>query len=147
MSGPGPDPPLRILAVDDDPLNRALIRAILVRAAEPAVRDAVIHEAATLAEGRAMLAREPVDLVLLDMHLPDGLGLSLAAELRTRPAEARPAVLALTASVLPAEQQAAIDAGCDAFLAKPYAPAALVAAIGELVARRGTDPAGGAGSP
>jgi CheY-like chemotaxis protein len=145
VSGPGLDPPLRILAVDDDPLNRALIRAILDRAAEPAVRDAVIHEAATLAEGRAVLAREPVDLVLLDMHLPDGLGLSLAAELRAQPSEARPAVLALTASVLPAEQQAALDAGCDAFLAKPYPPAALVAAIGELVARRATHLAGGAG--
>lgn len=146
MSEPGTDSPLRILAVDDDPLNRALIRAILVRASDPVVRAAVIHEAATLAEGRAMLAREPVDLVLLDMHLPDGLGLSLAAELRTQPPEARPAVLALTASVLPAEQQAALDAGCDAFLAKPYLAAALVAAIGELVALRGTDPAGGAGS-
>lgn len=138
--------PLRVLAVDDDRLNRALIRAILVRASEPAVRGAVIHEAATLAAARAILAREPVDLVLLDMHLPDGLGLSLAAELRTQPPEARPAILALTASALPAEQQAAIDAGCDAFLAKPYPPAALVAAIGELVAPRGTEPAGGAGS-
>lgn len=144
MSEPRTDPPLRILAVDDDPLNRALIRAILVRAGEPALRAAVIHEAATLAEGQAMLAREPVDLVLLDMHLPDGLGLSLAAELRTQPSEARPAVLALTASVLPAEQQAALDAGCDAFLAKPYLAAALLAAIGELAARRRTDPAGGA---
>ncbi len=146
MSGPGTDPPLRILAVDDDPLNRSLIRAILVRADDPAVRGALLHEVGTLAEARAILAREPVDLVLLDVHLPDGLGLSLAAELRTRPAASRPALLALTASVLPAEQQAAIDAGCDAFLAKPYPLAALVDAIGKLVARRGSDPAGGAGS-
>lgn len=140
------DPPLRILAVDDDPLNRALIRAIVVRASDPVVRSAVMHEAATLAEARTLLDREPVDLVLLDMHLPDGLGLSLAAELRTQPQVARPAVLALTASVLPAEQQAALDAGCDAFLAKPYQAAALVAAIGDLAALRRSEPADDTGS-
>lgn len=145
MSGPGTDPPLRILTVDDDPLNRTLIRAILVRADDSVIRGALLHEAATLAEARSTLAREPVDLVLLDVHLPDGLGLELAAELGVRSPGDRPAILALTASVLPAEQQAAIDAGCDAFLAKPYPPAALVAAIGELVARRRGESAGGAG--
>lgn len=133
MSAPGSDVPLRILAVDDDPLNRALIRAILVRTDDPAVRGAHILEAATLGEARAALDREPLDLVILDMHLPDGLGSSLAAELRGWPAQTRPAVLALTASVLPAEQQAALDAGFDAFLAKPYRPADLVAAIAALV--------------
>jgi CheY-like chemotaxis protein len=41
-------------------------------------------------------------------------------------------ILALTASVLPADQQAALDAGCDAFLAKPYGAATLVATISAL---------------
>ncbi len=139
MTGAPTDPPLRILAVDDDPLNRTLIRAILVRADDPTVRGAILREAGTLAEARAILAVEPVDVILLDVHLPDGLGLELAAELRRGPPETRPAIVALTASVLPAEQQAAMEAGCDAFLAKPYPAAALVATIGELLPQRRRD--------
>jgi two-component system, OmpR family, KDP operon response regulator KdpE len=122
---------LRILAVDDDPVNRSLIRAIVSRATDVSIRGATLHEATNLAEARSVLGREAIDILLLDVHLPDGLGLDLAAELRHdgRPG---PAIVALTASVLPADQQAALDAGCDAFLAKPYAASALVATIGEL---------------
>ncbi len=126
------DRPLRVLAVDDDPLNRALVRAILARAGGP-LRGAELDEARTIAEGRAALNREHFDLVLLDVHLPDGLGLELATELRSASPATRPAILALTASVLPAEQQATIDAGCDAFLAKPYQPETLVEAIRSLI--------------
>jgi two-component system KDP operon response regulator KdpE len=135
------DAALRILAVDDDPVNRSLIRAIVSRASDPAIRQATLHEATTLAEARGVLEREAVDILLLDIHLPDGLGLDLAAELR-RDGRAGPAIVALTASVLPADQQAALDAGCDAFLAKPYGAAALVATISELarVSRARTAP-------
>ncbi|NJD27907.1 MAG: response regulator [Chloroflexi bacterium] len=120
--------PLRVLAVDDDPLNRTLVRAILARAGEP-LRGTELDEARTIAEARGALARGSFDLVLLDIHLPDGLGLELATELGARPRPDRPAIVALTASVLPAEQQAAIDAGCDAFLAKPFQPEALIDVI------------------
>jgi two-component system, OmpR family, KDP operon response regulator KdpE len=122
---------LRILAVDDDPVNRSLIRAIVSRASDASIRGATLHEATNLAEARSVLGREAIDILLLDVHLPDGLGLDLAAEIR-HDGRSAPAILALTASVLPADQQAALDAGCDAFLAKPYAASALVATIGEL---------------
>jgi two-component system KDP operon response regulator KdpE len=132
------EPTLRLLAVDDDPVNRALLRAIVQRAPDPLVRNAVYREAASLAAARAALADEPVDVLLLDIHLPDGLGLDLAMELRPgRPAS--PAVIALTASVLPAEQQAALDAGCDAFLAKPYSGSDLLAVIRRLAEARWRD--------
>lgn len=126
---------LRLLAVDDDPVNRALLRAIVQRAPDPLVRNAVYREAASLAAARAALADEPADVLLLDIHLPDGLGLDLATELRPgRPRS--PAVIALTASVLPADQQAALDAGCDAFLAKPYGASDLVAVIRRVAEAR-----------
>jgi len=125
---------LRILALDDDPVNMSLIRAIVSRASDPAVQGATMHEATTLAAARAVLAREPIDILLLDVHLPDGLGLDLATDLRRDEVDIK--IVALTASVLPADQQAALAAGCDAFLAKPYPAAALVAAIGELARGR-----------
>jgi two-component system KDP operon response regulator KdpE len=131
---------LRILVVDDDDMIRSLVRAILAQADDPVIRGAVLREAATLGEARRILDGEHVDLLLLDVHLPDGLGLDLAAELRGRPGD-RPAIVALTASVLPADQQAALDAGCDAFLAKPYPAAALVSICGELAMRRARAPA------
>jgi two-component system KDP operon response regulator KdpE len=126
----------RILILDDDLVNRSLIRAILTRAEDSLIRGAALLEAGTLREARAILATERVDLLLLDVHLPDGLGLTLAAEIgRDRPD--RPAILALTASVLPADQQAALDAGCDAFLAKPFPAQALVTTSARLLAERG----------
>ena len=125
---------LRILALDDDPVNMSLIRAIVSRASDPAIQGATMHEATTLAAARAVLAREPIDILLLDVHLPDGLGLDLATDLRRDEVDIK--IVALTASVLPADQQAALAAGCDAFLAKPYPAAALVAAIGELARGR-----------
>ena len=130
---------LRILALDDDPVNRSLIRAIVSRASDVSIRGATLHEATNLAEARSILGREAIDILLLDVHLPDGLGLDLAAEIR-HDGRIGPAILALTASVLPADQQAALDAGCDAFLAKPYAASALIATIVELarLSRAGT---------
>ena len=126
---------LTILAVDDDPVIRTLIRAILTQADDPAIRGALLREAGTLGEARRILDGEPIDLLLLDVHLPDGLGLDLAAELQRLPGD-RPAIVALTASVLPADQQAALNAGCDAFLAKPYPATALISVCSELANQR-----------
>ena len=119
----------RVLLVEDEDLNRQLARAVLARATEDAVREAEVIEAATLGAARAALAAGPVDVILLDVNLPDGNGLTLAADLSEWPD--RPRVIALTASVLPHERAAAISAGCDAFLDKPYAPQTLV----ELLAK------------
>ena len=123
---------LRILSLDDDASIQSLIRAVLTRASDLEIRQALILEATTIAGARIILARDRIDVLLLDIHLPDGVGLDLAAELR-RGDSPPPAILALTASVLPVEQQAALDAGCDAFLAKPFPAGGLVAGIRRLI--------------
>jgi CheY-like chemotaxis protein len=129
------EPPLRILIVDDDIGNQSLIAAIVSRSAEPDIRAAELIRAAAIAEARSILASQAVDIVLLDIHLPDGLGLDLANDLRGN-GPMRPAVLALTASVLPVDQQAAIDAGCDAFLPKPFAAPELLHVVQALARAR-----------
>ncbi|GAA3907544.1 response regulator [Actinoplanes auranticolor] len=129
----------RILLVEDEELNRTLVKAVLARARIAAVRDAEVLDASTLASARTRLAAEDVDLILLDMNLPDGSGLALASELAAgtvatgRP---RPTVVAVTASVLPQDREAALQAGCDGFLDKPYAAADLVATVAEHLSRR-----------
>jgi two-component system KDP operon response regulator KdpE len=103
-----------ILLVEDEELNRALVKAVLSRSAEPSVRSAAVVDATSLAAARERLAGDHIDLILLDMNLPDGNG---------------PTVVAVTASVLPQDRVAAIEAGCDDFLDKPYAAADLVAVV------------------
>jgi two-component system KDP operon response regulator KdpE len=128
------DDKARILLVEDEDLNRTLVKAVLARAAVTAVRDATVIDAGNLAVARQKLATEEVDLILLDMNLPDGNGLSLAQELSE--VSPRPVVIAVTASVLPQDRAAALAAGCDGFLDKPYAAADLVAVIAEHLAAR-----------
>jgi two-component system KDP operon response regulator KdpE len=124
----------RILLVEDEELNRTLVKAVLSRARIAAVRDAEVLDAPTIAAAREKLGTEDVDLILLDMNLPDGNGLTLASELaagellRGRP---RPRIVAVTASVLPQDRAAALAAGCDGFLDKPYAAADLVATVAD----------------
>jgi CheY-like chemotaxis protein len=134
----------RVLLVEDNDLNRTLVRTIQARPADPTAQAVTLIEAADLAAARAELAAVPIDLILLDMQLPDGDGLSLAHELATETGSKRPVVIALTASVLPqhehrraqqephglgglADQQDHVRAaGCDGFLGKPYQPRQLI---------------------
>jgi two-component system KDP operon response regulator KdpE len=121
-----------ILLVEDEELNRTLVKAVLSRASDETVRRAEIVDAASLAAAREHLRARDVDLILLDMNLPDGHGLTLARELASgppAPGRRRPSVVAVTASVLPQDRTAALEAGCDGFLDKPYAAADLVSVV------------------
>ena len=122
-----------ILLVEDEELNRTLVKAVLARAKVAAVRHAEVLDASSLATARERLVNEDIDLILLDMNLPDGNGLTLARELADGLGGGRrkPIVVAVTASVLPQDRAAALEAGCDGFLDKPYAAADLVAVVAE----------------
>jgi CheY-like chemotaxis protein len=122
--------PLRLLAVEDQPVNVALLRAVLSRATDSPLHAAQLTVATSLAEARAVLQRSAFDLVLLDVGLPDGNGLELMTDIGAH--APRPRVLVLTASALPADEAAARDWGADAFLAKPYEPRTLLTALHSL---------------
>jgi DNA-binding response OmpR family regulator len=131
---PGTDLP-RILVVEDQLTNRLLLRAVFARATDPTLKAATLLEAETVAAARAILERERVDLILLDVRLPDGSGLDLAGELRDR-GDKRPRIIILSASVLEMERTAALDAGGDAFMGKPFRPVELLQLIADLLAGR-----------
>jgi two-component system KDP operon response regulator KdpE len=116
----------RILLVEDNTLNRALVRTVITRSNHPVAKHTELTEAIDLTAARTALAASAFDLVLLDMHLPDGHGLDLAHELNTQATQTRPVIIALTASVLPEQQTSVLAAGCDAFLGKPYHPQQLI---------------------
>lgn len=120
------DAPL-ILAVEDEPRNAALLEAILGRAGYR------LHVAGDLGAARAWLAGERPDLVLLDRHLPDGDGLELIGTIRGDARLRAVPILLVSASVLPRDQAAAMDAGCDGFLAKPVRVKPLIDEVSRLL--------------
>lgn len=117
-----------VLVVEDEEPNRALLRAVLARASEGSLGRIVLLEAVDLAGARQILAKRRVDLVLLDVRLPDGNGLSLIPNQGDRTDET-PSFVVLSASVLPTERAVALAAGAADFLGKPYRPSDLLDAM------------------
>jgi DNA-binding response OmpR family regulator len=110
-----------ILICDDEAPLRELMRAILDDDSYE------FEEAADAGEAlERAIAVEP-DLVLLDVMLPGGSGLDVLRELRARDALADTPVVVVTAWTSSADRRAAIDAGADEFLAKPFDPDELTA--------------------
>lgn len=116
--------------------NRVLLRAVVGRSSDPTVSGALILDAPDLAAARRILDAEPVDLVLLDVRLPDGNGLELARDIARSPAP-RPDVIILSASVLPSERDAALASGASRFLEKPYVPSELISVIAASLGQAG----------
>lgn len=81
MSTPAPESilPAPVLVVEDEPLLQQRLHGVLSALGYPA--DALLF-AATLAQARSCLEQQPMALVLVDLHLPDGDGRELIAQLR-----------------------------------------------------------------
>jgi len=116
-----------VLLVEDEEPNRALLRAVLARA-DDRLANVVLVEAGDLATAKRVLTSRHVDLVLLDIRLPDGNGLALIPDETSRD-ERSPRFVVLSASVLPTEQATALASGAAGFLAKPYRPSELIDAV------------------
>lgn len=126
--------PLSVLVVEDEAVNRALLRAVLQRSSSERLRDCTLVEAETLADARRSLTVRQFDVVILDVRLPDGSGLTLARELAEAHPGADQRLVIMSASVLPSEREAALQTGCDAFLAKPFEPTELTDLLVRLIA-------------
>ncbi len=125
-----------VLVVEDEEPNRALLRAVLARASDDRLGRILLLEAGDLTSAREVLATRRVDLVLLDVRLPDGNGLSLIPSEDER-TDDTPSFVVLSASVLPTERAVALAAGAADFLAKPYSPSDLIDALAEQLPDRG----------
>jgi DNA-binding NarL/FixJ family response regulator len=115
--------PIRVALVDDHTLVREGLTGML--AGEPDML--VVAQAASLAEGRRALATTELDVVVVDVTLPDGSGLRLAEEARLR--SARTGVVVLTMHADDETLLAALDAGASAFLHKTASFDEIVEAI------------------
>lgn len=118
------------------------MKSILLIDDEPAVADAAVFAlreagfevrvAGTLAEGRRHLDRRPVDLLILDLGLPDGDGLELCRELRRT---SRLPVLILTCRDAEVDRVLGLELGADDYVVKPFSPRELAARVRSILRR------------
>jgi diguanylate cyclase (GGDEF)-like protein len=124
--------PQRLVIIEDDPEIQYILSVVL----SDEGREIVAVESA--AHARAVLAEADVDLVILDLILPDADGRSLLSELRAARATAAVPVVVITARAAPEIRQECFSLGADAFVEKPFDPddfAADISARLERVAR------------
>lgn len=98
--------PLKVLIVDDEPLARSRLRTLLADCTTPCA--VVEAEAGHASQALAWLQHHPVDVVLLDIHMPGADGLTLAHALRDLPQP--PAVVFVTAHAEHAVQAFELEA-------------------------------------
>lgn len=120
--------PRTLVVIEDDDDIRALIETIFVRA------GMVVHTAGTAAEGIALVSGLAPDLVTIDVHLPDGDGLDVAASLHEGDATRDLPILMISAGAYASEAADVLDAGTEAFLSKPFRPRELRAKVAALLA-------------
>ncbi len=116
----------RALIVEDEAPIRRFVRMALEG------EGWTVVEAATLREGLADAATQAPDLVVLDLGLPDGDGVALLRDLRTR---SRTPVIVLSARSDERDKVEALDAGADDYLTKPFGVAELLARVRANVRR------------
>jgi two-component system, OmpR family, KDP operon response regulator KdpE len=109
----------RVLVIEDEPEIRRFLRVSLT------ANQFDVVEAAAGQAGLVAAASQPADVVLLDLGLPDVSGFEVIAQLRSWSAVP---IIVLSARGQEADKIAALDAGADDYLTKPFG-------IGELLAR------------
>ncbi len=113
----------RVLLVEDNLENADYT----IRVLESASYE-VCHTVRGL-DGMRLVRRERLDLILLDLDLPDINGLTMARMLKTQLGQAAPPIIAVTAQTGVQEMNRAADFGCDAFVSKPFLPDELLQVI------------------
>ena len=120
---------LRVLVVEDDREIRALMQSSL------SVEGFEVQTAVSLSEASALLRHSPPDVIVLDLGLPDGDGVQLVREVRTR--HSLP-IIVVSARHQEAQKIQLLDAGADDYLTKPFSVGELLARIRVALRHRGT---------
>jgi two-component system, cell cycle response regulator DivK len=117
----------RILVVEDQEDNRRIVRDLLTSVGYQ------IIEAVTGDEGVEMAGAQTPDLILMDIQLPGLDGYEATRRIKADPALRHIPIIAVTSYALSGDDIKAQQAGCDAYVSKPFSPRVLLAKIREFV--------------
>lgn len=126
-----PSRPVRILVVDDEPAMRRALRAALTAS------GFLVEEAPDSETALDIVRQQPIDLVLLDIHMP-GMG-GIEACRRIRPLAPQAGIIMITVTDQVDEKVQALEAGADDYVTKPFLLRELVARMRALLRRTGSD--------
>lgn len=114
---------MRILLVEDDPINLMYMRSVLQK-------TFMVTTASTGNHALTLAGTESFDLILMDLSLKDGMdGLQITATIRNGGINAATPIIAVTGHAFPEDRTKAIQAGCTEYLAKPFSDQELFAII------------------
>jgi two-component system cell cycle response regulator DivK len=102
-----------LLYVEDDLNNRTLIRRILEAEGYQLV------DAANARQALKFLKEHKIDLILMDINMPEMDGYALTAQIKSNPEYAKIPIIAMTANVMRGDRERALEAGCDGYIQKP----------------------------
>jgi two-component system cell cycle response regulator DivK len=122
-----PGTPRKILVVDDHEDNRRILRDLLTTAGMEVIEAFTGQDAVTRAE------KEGVDLVIMDIQLPDMDGYEATRRIKALPERRGVPIIAVTSYALSGDEAKAVEAGCDGYVSKPFSPRALLAKIREYL--------------
>ena len=117
----------RILLVEDHEDNRRIVRDLLT----PSGYEVI--EALTGEDGVAMADSHRPDLILMDIQLPGLDGYEATRLIKANPALRAIPIKVVTSYALSGDDVKAREAGCDAYVTKPFSPRVLLAKIREYV--------------
>jgi two-component system, cell cycle response regulator DivK len=117
----------RILVVEDHEDNRQILRDLLGNAGYDMI------EAETGEDGLTAAASKRPDLILMDIQLPGIDGYETTRRLKADPALRAVPIIVVTSYALSGDDIKAREAGCDAYVTKPYSPRQLLAKIREYL--------------
>lgn len=128
---PAGSAPLRVLVVDDHPINLELARFVLEAA------GMVVEQAADGASALRVVEHFDPQVVLMDIQLPDVDGLEVMRRLRQRLSPRTPAFVAFTALAMTGDEARLLAAGCDGYLSKPIDVSRFAAQVRAYASGRG----------
>jgi len=117
----------RILVVEDQEDNRQILRDLLMST------DYEVIEAENGEEALTAIAKQPPDLILMDIQLPVMDGYEATRRIKADPALRAIPIIAVTSYALSGDEEKARAAGCDDFVPKPFSPRQLLAKIQKYV--------------
>jgi PAS domain S-box-containing protein len=106
--------PLRILLVEDNPVNQMYARLLFKRLGY------IIEMAENGFDAVQVTENKPYDLILMDVQMPKMDGLTATKLIRSHPLNSQTQIVAMTADAMPEDRQACFDAGMDDYISKPF---------------------------